>query len=299
MNKIDLHMHSDVSLDGFYRPQELVDMCVKNGLTHIAIADHDSVGGVLELLSQKTPLPIDLIPAIEIDCVYGEKEFHLLGYGIDPYADAYKEIEESFISQEINHTNERVRFAKEDLGLCFDEEYLNSLKHRDILTAEAIMDACLQDERNFDKEIMKPYLPNGSRSVNPMVNFYWDYFAQGKPGYHSVHFPNLVDMVKMIHEQSGIAILAHPGNNIKEDMELLDHIVECGIDGLEVYSSYHNQDQIKIYRDYANAHNLLKTCGSDFHGKTKPSISLGQCDCSEEEQAILYEVLDKLKVKSN
>lgn len=295
MNTIDLHMHSDISLDGYFRPQELVDMCVKQGLTHMAISDHNSVRGVIELLEQAKPLPINLIPAIEIDCVFNYKEFHLLGYGIDPYDPIFKEIEDNFISQEVHHSNDRVIFTRDVLGLTFDEVYLNSLKHMDILTPESIMDACLQDERNFHKEIMKPYLPGGTRSVNPMVCFYWDYFSQGKPGYQKMKLPLLQDMVEMIHQQSGIAVLAHPGNNIKEDMELLDGVLGCGIDGLEVYSSYHNQEQIEIYRTYADDHKLLKTCGSDFHGKTKPSISLGQCDCSEEERENLYHTFELIE----
>lgn len=48
------------------------------------------------------------------------------------------------------------------------------------------------------------------------------------------------------------------------------------------------------HRFVAKEYRLLKTCGSDFHGKTKPSVHLGQCDCSEDEKQQLMHVMDRL-----
>ena len=107
-------------------------------------------------------------------------------------------------------------------------------------------------------------------------------------------FPKLRDMVEMIHEQSGLAVLAHPGNNVKEDEELLKAVIDCGIDGMEVYSSYHSKKQEEYYREKAGEYHLLSTCGSDFHGKTKPSIHLGQCDCPENDLTVLEKVLKRI-----
>lgn len=295
MNKIDLHMHSDVSIDGYYPPEQLMNMCKEQGLTHMAISDHNTVRGTLSLLQEHKVSGIELICAIELDCVFAGKEFHLLGYGIDPYHPIYHEIEHNYVSQEVNNTNFKIDYTKNVLSLQFDDEVLNKLKRLDVVTPESIMEACLQDERNNSNPHMQPYLAGGDRSDNPMVNYYWDHFSQGKPGYKPVHYPDLIAMVKMIHEQGGIAVLAHPGNNVKEDAELLEGIINCGIDGLEVYSSYHSNEQIVYYRDVAEKHKLLKTCGSDFHGKSKPKITLGKCDCSEIEQNELLDVIKGFK----
>lgn len=39
-------------------------------------------------------------------------------------------------------------------------------------------EALLKDERYVDHELLKPYRSGGSRSDNPYVNFYWDYYVQ-------------------------------------------------------------------------------------------------------------------------
>ena len=51
--------------------------------------------------------------------------------------------------------------------------------------------------------------------------------------------------------------------------------LDAGIDGVEVFSNYHAPEHIEYYEKFAKKHNLLITCGSDFHGEKKPSIEMG------------------------
>lgn len=44
MHDIDMHMHSTAS-DGTYSPEELAEMCAKEGLKYCALTDHDTVAG--------------------------------------------------------------------------------------------------------------------------------------------------------------------------------------------------------------------------------------------------------------
>ena len=64
------------------------------------------------------------------------------------------------------------------------------------------------------------------------------------------------------------------GAKIGCDEELLHNIIETGIVGMEVYSSYHSPEQIEFYSKQAEKYDLIKTLGSDFHGKTK-SVKTG------------------------
>jgi len=41
-----------------------------------------------------------------------------------------------------------------------------------------------------------------------------------------------------------------------------------------------------LYKEFAEKRGLLVTCGSDFHGKTKPSVTIGCSNCCEEEAVI-------------
>jgi len=60
-------------------------------------------------------------------------------------------------------------------------------------------------------------------------------------------------------------------------------LIDFGLEGIEVYSSYHRADTVSFYRQIAEKYHLLQTTGSDFHGKIKPSIHLGSICCPEPE----------------
>ena len=83
----------------------------------------------------------------------------------------------------------------------------------------------------------------------------------------------------IIHQHGGVALLAHPGNNLKGQFELFDEMVALGLDGVECFSSYHTSETNEYFYNKAKELNVLYTCGSDFHGKTKPSIYLGENGC--------------------
>src|SRR5688500_12771289 len=80
--KIDLHVHSTAS-DGSEKAGRVVRMAAANGLAVIAVADHDTVGGVAEAIAE-APAGLRVVPAIEISCDSPETHIHLLGYFVDP-----------------------------------------------------------------------------------------------------------------------------------------------------------------------------------------------------------------------
>lgn len=86
---------------------------------------------------------------------------------------------------------------------------------------------------------------------------------------------NVKKLIKAIHEAGGIAVLAHPAccwalslNN------LVKNLMKAGLDGIETYYPYSRfrkfakfhsaKDVLKIAEKYPE---LIKTGGSDFHGK--------------------------------
>lgn len=144
----------------------------------------------------------------------------------------------------------------------------------------------LNDRRYLDHPLLKPYRQGGARSDNPFVNFYWDYYAQGKPCYTKIVYPSLEAVIALIKKHGGTVVLAHPGNNLKGKFEVFDEMVVLGLDGVEVFSNYHDELTVAYFYQAAKKHQLLITCGSDYHGKTKPAIELGECRCLIAEQLI-------------
>lgn len=274
---IDLHMHSMYSDDGEYTPTQLVDMCHEAGVKIMAIADHNWVKANEEAKKHADELGMTYIPAIEIDCTYKGVNLHVLGYGIDNQ-EVFNQLGEDIEKQEIACSMKKLELTNA-LGFDLKKEQLDALSTNGVYTGEMFGEALLNDSRYDDHELLKPYRQGGERSDNPYVNFYWDYYAQGKPCYTEIHFPTLEETIQLIHQHGGVALLAHPGNNLKGQFELFDEMVALGLDGVECFSSYHTSETNEYFYNKAKELNVLYTCGSDFHGKTKPSIHLGENGC--------------------
>jgi len=293
MNKIDLHMHTSMSNDGTYTPEVLTKMCHEAGLEIYAIADHNSTKAYQYAKPIADSLGMRLIPAVELDCHIEGTNLHILGYGIDPYNPVFNDYEEYIATQERETSKVTVRKIRE-LGIYLDEKALNEIAINGVTTGEMIAEVALLDPINELNKHLFPYRIGGTRSDNPYVNFYWDYCAQGKVAYSHIDFKTIDEIVKMIKDANGFAVLAHPGNNIKTNRELFNKIINKGVEGVEVYSSYHNPEVTAHYLDLAIKYDLIITIGSDFHGKTKPSIHLGKFEIPDE-KIVTDRIISRLK----
>lgn len=298
MSYIDLHVHSKYSDDGEFDPEKLADLCLERNIKYFSIADHNSVKAIPEAVEYCKNKDIEIIPAAELDCTCQGVNFHVLGYGIDYKNRIFDEISENIILQEQTASKKRMELVRES-GIDFSDEFIASKSGNGVVTGELIAEAAMLFDKDHKNPLLKPYYENGSRSDNPYVNFYWDFCAQGRPAYAEVNYISLKEAVKIISENGGVPVLAHPGNNVKENIALLKSVISQGIKGLEVYSSYHSREQVMLYKEFALKHNLLITCGSDFHGKTKPSISLGGTECERSEENIISALKKSLQNNTN
>ena len=286
---IDLHMHSMYSDDGEFTPAQLVEKCEAAGVKIMAIADHNYVKAVEEEIEAASKKGITVIPAIEIDCTYKGINLHVLGYGIDYKNPVFNNLGDNIMEQELKCSSRKMELTNA-LGFDLKKEQLDALSSNGVYTGEMFAEALLADSRYADNELLKPYRAGGSRSDNPFVNFYWDYYAQGKPCYTEVKFPTLEETIKIINDNGGVAVLAHPGNNLKGNFEIFDEMVRIGIQGVEAFSNYHPKETNDYFYNKAKELNILYTCGSDFHGKTKPAIELGKTGCYIDENYIEKEL---------
>ncbi|MGL5978807.1 MAG: PHP domain-containing protein [Erysipelotrichaceae bacterium] len=267
---IDLHIHSNASFDASESIDTIVSMAKQQKITTIAICDHNEVVG--SLAAQQAD--IDVISGIEIDCRYHDHILHILGYGCDLTRDVFqtwkqtyqtelKRIQAVRIAQINAHFGLTIQ-ASEVIAYCGNEAFTN-------VELEQYMFACVSHPDFI------PYI-SGDKKDNPIANFYWDYMDVGKPCYCELNLVDFNTVKQWIIEAGGVVIVAHPKMNLKNDPALVSQLIDEGIDGFEVYCSYHNREDQAFYLSYCQQHDLLQTCGSDFHGVTKPNIALGQHD---------------------
>jgi predicted metal-dependent phosphoesterase TrpH len=280
-NYIDLHMHSEYSDDGEFTPIELVRMCHQAKIRMMAITDHNSVKATSDAQQEADKLNIRYIPAIEIDCTCKDMNLHLLGYNINYKSSDFETVENNIRKQCADASVEMLRLIRL-LGFDVSEDELNAIVNKnwkEFWAGEKFAEILLNKPKYHDNELLRPYRHGGEKSDNPYVNFYWDYFDKGKPCYAKIVFPSIKDVVSIIKDNGGKAVLAHPGKSLGERFEMLDEIIKYGIDGLEAFSSYHDERTARYFCSEASKNRLFVTCGSDFHGKIKPAVHLGESGC--------------------
>ena len=271
---LDLHMHTCCSMDGEFEPTDLMRQCAAAGLRAVAVTDHDSVSAVSEAKDAARKLGLQFFPGIEISCQHKGKNFHLLGYGIHAEDAVFKQIERNLHEQR-RENSEKMLDAVEALGIYVDRPAIWNLSLDGVVASVTIARVALADPRNADNAVLVPYRPGGSRGDAPYVNFGWDFCGQGGPAYIPMVLPDFSASVQLIQSHGGAAVLAHPGANMKQNRPITEELIQCGIDGIEVYCSYHDAQTAAFYQEIAQTHQLLATLGSDYHGRAKPHISLG------------------------
>jgi len=289
---IDLHVHSNFSDDADFSPSALVDRAISKGVDLLAVADHNTAAGVNEAIAYSKHKPIRIIPAIEIDSIHQGVNLHILGYFINPDDPAFIQTRQFYFDQEKLASTELVRLVEKE-GIFINHTKLAGLERNGVVTGEMIAECAINEPENEHLALLEPYRAGGTRSDNPFVNFYWDFCAQGKPAYVPLRYLDLEEVVRMIISSGGIAILAHPGLNVHEDQSLLESILVSGVSGLEIFSSYHNANQIAFYSTFVKTHRCFFTCGSDFHGKTKPAIEIGWMKIPGMDEAEIRSFLDR------
>ena len=292
MRSIDLHIHSSVSSDGEFSPGEIGIVSMKMGLQVISITDHNSIRGVKPGLGAADSFGIRLIPGIEIDCLFRGLNLHVLGYNIDIENPAFTEIEMGAIEQEQLYFPRLVK-RLQDLGFHIQGDDVVEYVAVPIPCEEDVGAFLLNTIENQDDPRLLPYRKGGTRSDNPLFNFYLDFCTKEKPAYIERQYPELGSVVQIITDSGGIPILAHPGASLPDPDKLLQPVIKEGILGIEVFSSYHTPEMTRYFKNKADELDILFTCGSDFHGKNKPAIALGSVECAGMESHILQGLQQK------
>jgi len=263
---IDLHTHTSFS-DGDLTPEQLFRHAFQKKIKYLAITDHDNCLALnkAQILAKK--YKIFFINSVELSCQFEGRELHLLGYGIQP------DILNKYITID---RSEKISVRKEVLQKTVTK--LKSLGFRlppinikiNLFFPIYFLVGCMvfsPKVKNYNKKILKQ---KEGRVLNPK-EFMERYLYSDGLAFVKREFPrDIKEGIKLIHKAKGIAVLAHPRYQVEFLHEVLPwktilKIINCGIDGLEIYHPGHNQNDIKKLEKIASKYNLLITGGSDFH----------------------------------
>lgn len=262
MIRADLHMHSRYS-DGYDTVEELINSCVDEKLTHIAITDHDNLDGYDEkkLLAQSAGLK--LLKGLEISCVdkVSGKPVHLLAYNIqddEPILRVCNPIKKNRNEKAFKQIK-----ALQSLGYDITEEQAFEHAKGHIFKFHLF-------------EIL--YLSNQVESQFPRVNE--QYFKKGGLFFYSVEYADVVEAVKAVREAGGYSVIAHP--NQQNNIDTIERVYSHGLNGIELNHKSNSPEYREIIKEYAKKYNLFLTGGSDYHGKfDRNPVKLGSQLCDE------------------
>lgn len=280
---VDLHVHSIASSDADFSARELVEMAINKKLWAIAITDHDSVASIDEGLYWGHKLGLEVIPGCEFYTEHKGKWLHVLGYFLDHKSPEMLNYSRKIVEIRKRNVQEQIEKLK-DVGLIVEEEKLYQKTPNPMLNTFA--QVLFEEPRNKNNLILKKY----KNVDNSVVRFCMDWLVPGKPLNAPQKTPQAVDVFRLIRDLGGVPVLAHPAVTLSEnDDYIIDDLIKEGLAGLEIYTSWHNEDNEKHYERYAQDKELIITCGSDFHGSLKPYAELGGIKNNS------YEVVKDLK----
>ena len=272
--KVDLHIHSNKSSDGDFSPFHIIQLSKKNKLRAISIADHDTVAAYPEALELGEEEGIEVIPSLELTTLFDDREFHLLL----PFVDWRKKIVSELIDKVAKGRNaeakERIRKLQE-IGFDINWKEVSKKSKPNPPLGVTIAQVLLEKYEKKNLPSLKKYYEEKNRMFAPYF-FYRDYFTREKPAWVPKRNLDLLEALRLVPETGAVPVLAHPGAYFqrasKYDLAIMK---SSGLEGLEVYTFYHDDSQVEQYKILADELDLVPTAGSDFHGKIKPHISFG------------------------
>lgn len=276
MKTVDLHVHSSCS-DGTLTPTELIILAKSQGLSAMAMTDHDTIVGISEAMAAGKEYNIEVVPGIELSCAYGSKEIHILGLYVD-YKDRFFNDELENLRTIRTERNLQIIEKFKSFGIEISFEEMKQLYGNAVVTRAHFADYLL----------LKGYIKSRNEAFER-------YIGDNRPCYMPREKLTPEQTIRLITEAGGVPILAHPtlyhlGG--AEMNKLIHYLCRSGLVGIEaIYSTYSIGEEIQM-RKLAKENHLIISGGSDYHGANKPYINLGT---GRGHLCIPYDVLDNIK----
>ncbi len=250
----DLHLHTRFS-DGTYSPAELAGQARQQGLSAIALTDHDTVEGCRETDRACRACEIEFIPGTELTAEHCGNEVHLLGLFIDDSNPLllrklaqFQQVRQQRIQEMVARLNA--------LGIALQSETVFALANCQspgrphVGRALVEQGFCASMDEAFDRLLKK-----------------------NRPAWVPKHKMSALEAMELIHQADGIAAMAHPALNQSD--EIIPDLVEAGLDAIECFHSKHSPAAAEHYLRVAEKYCLGVTGGSDCHGMSKGRPLIG------------------------
>lgn len=256
---IDLHAHSIFS-DGTDTPEELARLADETGLAALALTDHDTLEGLPRFLACAGRTRAELVPGVELSCLWLGRVLHVLGLFIDPGDPALRLRIADMRGRRVDRNHRMVkRLNALGVGLTWEE-----------VAALAPTDAV--SRTHFAKALVR------RGDAGSPQDAFKRWIGDNAPGFVPLEELAPAQAAAWIREAGGVAVVAHPGRFGPRNFawrEAMAELKALGMQGFEArYPDYGPQEE-RAFLALAEALDMVPTGGSDYHGEHKPGQSLG------------------------
>ncbi|MDA3851335.1 MAG: PHP domain-containing protein [Spirochaetaceae bacterium] len=257
---IDLHSHTTHS-DGTLTPEQLVDLAIKQGVTHLGITDHDCCTALNPAISYSKEKDIVIIPGIEIEVNFQPGEFHLLGLNLKDWANDLNKTMQSILEKRHTRNMELIK-TMNNQGFPITFQDVQRVAPGNIIA------------RPHFAQVMKE-----KGLVKNTKEAFDKYLAPGRPYYVKKEGLSLEEALDLVHRAGGKSVLAHPLSlyiSWGKMKETLMGFKDRGLQGIEAWHSGARLSQAARFSQLAKELGFFITGGSDFHGSETNDRQLGR-----------------------
>lgn len=258
--KYDLHCHSTAS-DGSLSPKKVIERAWQQGVTSIALTDHDTLNGQQEAADAALAQGINFIPGIEISTTWENKCFHIVGLNIDPNNDALNSNIKK-LQQLRTDRAKKIAYKLEKRRVPNAYESVVKMANGGMITRAHFATFLL--ENNY---------------VSSQQQAFDRYLGKGKTAFVSTVWADLQETVNWINQAGGIAVVAHPLRYKLTSSwmrRFLTAFKDTGGQGIEVITGRSSAEEIRRSIAFANQFELAASVGSDFHSPSNQWVELGR-----------------------
>jgi predicted metal-dependent phosphoesterase TrpH len=264
---IDLHTHTHCS-DGTDSPTQLVNKALAEGISVLAITDHDTTSG---WQSAKEALRADLSLALgaEISCLTTDGvSVHMLGLLFDGEHQQMQNMLENTRDGRIPRAHRMIELLNAG-GINISMEDVEAVKP---------VGATLGRPHIADALVKNGVVSSRDEAFTELLH-------NNSPYYVAHLAPTPEDAISMIRSAGGVAVIAHPfASHRGQVLSASDFLPlkNAGLNGIEVNHRDHNNDERTALANIARELDLVVTGASDYHGTGKLN-SLGENHTSRAE----------------
>ena len=291
LNTVDLHIHSNFSMNGKYNVEEIFQYASRHNMKTISITDLNTVKANAIAKHLSSLYNIEYVSGIELNADMQGLNVRILGYFVDASSTLFATIENLAILAEKHASIERCHLFEKFLKMPIQIDELLENNRFQRVTGDMIAHYVLNHPRYENCDLVKEY--RKGIYVDPYKELAQDYFAMGKVCYVEAKHPPLIDVLEAITMSGGIAILANPYEVFKNHPDVFESILAMGVNGIEIYRPDYSEAQMVELMKWATARKLFFTCGSDFYDDQDHPI--GYCNCPKQAEAIVENLITAMK----